>query len=99
MTQTYGWYFDYEKNAYIYLFIYKTKGNLPLCLNNIAPCHEDVWGYAVIATPFFTSTLDGVEWSASRSFRFNLREIVPPSPSIHWTGGRESHRAGPNAAR
>jgi hypothetical protein len=31
-----------------------------------ALCHEDVWATRGVATPFFTSTLDESEWSASR---------------------------------
>jgi hypothetical protein len=43
---------------------------LSLCLINQAPGHEVIWGSGRISPPYFTSTLDGGEWSASRPFRF-----------------------------
>jgi hypothetical protein len=57
---------------------------LSLCLINQAPRHEDIWGSGGIAPPYFTSILDGGEWSASRPFRFTPREIAPRA---HWIGG------------
>jgi hypothetical protein len=36
------------------------------------------------STPSLTSTLDGGEWSASRTGRFTLRERAP---GTHWIGG------------
>jgi hypothetical protein len=44
------------------------------------------WRYS-----FLTSALDGGEWSASRSGRFNSREITP---GTHWTGSWVGSRAG-----
>jgi hypothetical protein len=34
--------------------------------------------------PFFTSSLDGSEWLASRPGRFTPKETAP---DIHWVGG------------
>jgi hypothetical protein len=42
-----------------------------LCLINQTSYHEDVWGNGSISPPFLTSALDGGEWSALRSCRFN----------------------------
>jgi hypothetical protein len=44
-----------------------------------------------IAPPFFTSALDGGEWSASRPGHFNPRERAFVT---HWTGGWVDPRAG-----
>jgi hypothetical protein len=45
---------------------------------------------------FLTSTLDGDEWSASRSYRFIPVGTVP---STHWLGGWVDHRANLNAKK
>jgi hypothetical protein len=42
-------------------------------------------GVEVYIHAFFTSALDGGEWSASRHGRFTPRER---DPNIHWIGGR-----------
>jgi hypothetical protein len=39
---------------------------------------------------FFTSALDGGEWSASHPRRFNPKEIAP---GTHWVGDLVGHRA------
>jgi hypothetical protein len=44
-----------------------------------------------IAAPFFTSALDGGEWSASHPSRFTSGEIAA---GAHWLGGWEGPRAG-----
>jgi hypothetical protein len=46
------------------------------------------WSY--ISTNYFTSALDGGEWSASLPGRFTPKEI---SPGTHWTGGWVGPRA------
>jgi hypothetical protein len=43
------------------------KVKLFLFLSNSALCHEGVGGDRSIVAEFLTSTLDGGEWSASRS--------------------------------
>jgi hypothetical protein len=42
-----------------------------------APCHEDEWGSGGIAPLFFSSALDGGEWSASYPGRFTPGEKFP----------------------
>jgi hypothetical protein len=49
------------------------------------------WGVYVKLYAFLTSTLDGGEWSASRSSRFNHRERTP---GTHWIGDWVGPRAG-----
>jgi hypothetical protein len=49
------------------------------------------WGNGGMAPPFFTSVLDGGEWSDSRPGRFNSRERVP---GTHWIGDWVGPRAG-----
>jgi hypothetical protein len=44
--------------------------------------------------PFFTSALDGGEWSASCSSCFMPRELAP---GTHWIGGWVGLRASPDA--
>jgi hypothetical protein len=46
--------------------------------------HEAVWGSRDKAPPFLTATLDGGEWSASRTGHFTPRERAP---STHWIKG------------
>jgi len=46
-------------------------------------------------THFFTPTLDGGEWSASRRGRFTPREGTPGS---HWIGGWVGFRVGLDVA-
>jgi hypothetical protein len=58
------------------------KNLLSLCSINQALRHEGVLGSGSITPPFSTSTLDGGEWSASRSFRFNPRELTHGSHCI-----------------
>jgi hypothetical protein len=58
---------------------------------NWAPRHEGVlgeWRYSF--SHYFTSALDGGEWSASRLGRFTPRERAP---GTHWMGGRVGLRA------
>jgi hypothetical protein len=62
---------------------YTAKENLPLCLINWAPNHENVWGSGGIAPPFLTSTQIWGEWSASLPAHFTTQERVP---SAHWIG-------------
>jgi hypothetical protein len=61
----------------------KVKVKLPLCLIDLALCHEDIWGSGGIALPFLTSVLDGGEWSASCLGRFTPGEIAAHT---HWIG-------------
>jgi hypothetical protein len=62
---------------------------------NWAPRNKGVLGECRYrCTHPLTSTLDGDEWSASRTGRFTLRERAP---SIHWIGGWIGPRAGLNA--
>jgi hypothetical protein len=57
----------------------KVKGKLFLCLFNKALRHEDVWGSGYIYTHvFLTSTLVGVEWSASCLGTHWIRGWVDP---------------------
>jgi hypothetical protein len=51
---------------------YKGKLVLALNLSSIAPL-KHIWGCGRIALPFLNSALDGDEWSASRTGRFNPR--------------------------
>jgi hypothetical protein len=53
------------------------------------------WDNGVIASRiFFTSALNGGEWSASRPGSFNPRERAP---GTHWIGGWVGPRAGLDA--
>jgi hypothetical protein len=52
-----------------------------LLIINQAPPHEDVWGSEDITAKFFTSALDGCEWSASGLGSSISGEI---SPGTHW---------------
>jgi hypothetical protein len=64
---------------------------------NSAPRHEEVlreWRY--ISTYSLTSALDGCEWSASRSGRFNPRARAPGTDWIGGGGGWVGPRAGLN---
>jgi hypothetical protein len=46
-------------------------------------------GVEIRAPPFLTSAIDGGEWSASRSCRFNPGEMVPVTHCIGgWVGPR-----------
>jgi hypothetical protein len=45
-----------------------------LCSVNQAPRNEDLWWSGGIVEPFFTWSLNGVEWSVSRPCRFTLRD-------------------------
>jgi hypothetical protein len=56
--------------------------------------HEEILRSGVIAPPFFTSVLDGGEWSASLPVRFTPVERVP---GTHWIGGWLGPTAGLNA--
>jgi hypothetical protein len=49
------------------------------------------WGVELQLHAFLTSSLDGVEWSASRPGRFFPRERTP---GTHWIGGYVGPRAG-----
>jgi len=51
-------------------------------------------GVEVYHHAFLTSSLDGGEWSASRSSRFTPRERAP---GTHWIGGWVGYRAGLDA--
>jgi hypothetical protein len=53
----------------------KRKVKFSLRLINLAPRHRNVSGSGGIAPPFFTSALDGGEWSAPGAF------------GAHWRGG------------
>jgi hypothetical protein len=44
--------------------------NLPLGIMNYISRRDDLGGVEVIALPFLTSAVDGVEWSASRPGSF-----------------------------
>jgi hypothetical protein len=67
----------------------KLKVKLSLCLTMTMPRRRiGEWRY--ISTHFLTSTLDGDEWSASRTGRFTPRERVP---GTHWIGGWVGPRA------
>jgi hypothetical protein len=48
------------------------------------------WEVQVQFHAFFTSALDGGEWSAPRPDRFTSKE---GAPGTHWKGGRVSPRA------
>jgi hypothetical protein len=61
------------------------KVKFSLCLVNQTPCNENLWGNGRIAPPFFTSTLDEGEWSASRPGSFTPGKS-PPVP-IGWEAG------------
>jgi hypothetical protein len=52
-----------------------------------------MWENGGIAPPFFTSALDGSEWSASRPARFTPEEIAP---GTRWIGGWVGLRACPD---
>jgi hypothetical protein len=52
------------------------------------------WGMELYVHAFFTSALDGGEWSASRPGSFIPREI---SRDIHWIGAWVGPRAGLDA--
>jgi hypothetical protein len=56
---------------------------------NQVPHHEDVWWDGGVAPCILTSTLHGIEWSASRAGRFN--------PGTQSTEGRTAPRAGLDA--
>jgi hypothetical protein len=56
--------------------------------------HEDVWGSGGINPFFLTSALNGGEWSASLSARFNAGKTAP---HIHWIGGWVGLKAGLDA--
>jgi hypothetical protein len=49
-------------------------------LINQAPRHKNVWGSGDTAPPFFTSALDGGEWSVSRPGRFTSGETAHDTP-------------------
>jgi hypothetical protein len=49
------------------------------------------WGSGDIAPCISSSSLDGGEWSASRSGRFTFRE---GAPGTHWIGGLVGPSAG-----
>jgi hypothetical protein len=57
---------------------------LSLCLINLAPRHEDVWGSGGIAQLFFSWAVDKGEWSAPRPSRFTSGE---GAPDTHLIGG------------
>jgi hypothetical protein len=59
-----------------------------------AQCTEVIWGREVIASPFFTSEVDGGESSALRHGRFTPGE---KTADTRFKGGWVSHRSGPNA--
>jgi hypothetical protein len=48
-----------------------------LCVLHNAPQLEDVWRSGGIALPFFSSPLDGIEWSASGPGRFVEEKGLP----------------------
>jgi hypothetical protein len=54
-----------------------------VCMYPLSPhngiTHEDIWASGGIAPPFFTSALDGGEWSGSGPGRFIPGEY-PPVP-------------------
>jgi hypothetical protein len=65
--------------------IYKKKTFLQYVLHiNRAPRHEGVLESGGMTTHFFTSALDGGEWSASRPGRYTPRERAP---GTLWIGG------------
>jgi hypothetical protein len=55
---------------------------------------KDYWGVEVYHHAFSTLALDGGEWSASRSSRFNPGKEPPNS---HWIGGWVGPKAGLDA--
>jgi hypothetical protein len=67
----------------------KSKISPALNLNKHHP-QEDTWRSRDLALPFFTSALDGCEWSNSSSGRFTPRKIVP---DIHFIKGCVGPRA------
>jgi hypothetical protein len=65
---------DTSHTAHVCVCVFVGGGGdlkLPLCLISTPLCHEDTWRN-------FITTLDGGEWSASRSCRFTR--------STHWMG-------------
>jgi hypothetical protein len=62
----------------MYLNESKTTGNVVIESRN-----EHVWGSGGIALPFLTSTVDGGEWLASRSFRFTPQKRAS---GLHYVG-------------
>jgi hypothetical protein len=69
---------------------YWEKVKSSLCLINKALFHDDILGCGGITPPFFTSALDGGNWSASRPGRFTSGEIVPQYPLDERLGGPQS---------
>jgi hypothetical protein len=67
------------------IYFAKTEVKLSLCLITLALCHEDIRRSGDIAPPFFTSLLDGGDWSASLPSRFSPGESSPIS--IGWEAG------------
>jgi hypothetical protein len=60
---------------------------------NYVPRYEDLRGSGRIAPSFSTSTLDGGEWSTSRSCRFTPGERAPGTHWIRWVGPRSGLNA------
>jgi hypothetical protein len=64
-----------------------------MCLINLAPHHEDVWGNAGIAPPFLISALGGGEWSASCIFHFIPRKRAQYPLDMKFDGPRAAPHA------
>jgi hypothetical protein len=74
-----------KKNFYLF----KAKGKLSQRLTK-HHAMKTYWGMEVDLHAFFTSALDGGEWSVSRPGRFTYRG----APGTHWIGGWVGPRAG-----